>query len=642
MTDALHGDGINFAFFNLLWSKSDGGTKTKEVADRQGGVKPAILRVPDTVVFLFGQPHQWYFTSKNGGPNKDKTTILRKRRGNLTLANIEEVFLTKSASRELGEDDVVAYFISSNGDGDGTEQLVNLEVGDAFTNNDAPPCTIEYLNQSALKEFLQHGRTNKSGILQRFIAPHGGGRHNSQIRAIWTPKLCILERRQTKQELDDTRFALYERCITFDGPDVHSVSVPLRGTVLAGQVEHICKDIVEHLANVAAENAKTASKSVTSASKKCNDNSFVRVARMVVNFKVDGNGKIWILWSNSIRLESVALENPDQHSSTRKSPLSPLNMETVVKLPSSVKLTQAPNHNANMTLENKLLTATCPSCNRIDVNPHFQPVPYRTVIQHFEKTLKMLEDDASSHPSKVWPPDDRFIIAVGNVGFGSLEGQIARDRKANPTRKYTEETRTIPPVIREIHPSLRVKGYAVYRNDPTFLLKTANVCETCFLSYAELTVTSFVQLSKRIIDPGGCEEEIKGAHYNYPDSVNNTKPRDEGRKKIVKASVGNTDRNEFDSVQPPELPPPIEMPPPINESATELQTDNIPTSIDRDLENARRKTYFPPSADYAKKNLEHLIVSHKMLSEAAKGPSKLRAVGTKNPYTKNLEKKMAL
>lgn len=615
MTDALlHGDGINFSFFNLLWSKSDGGTKTKEVVDCQGGVKPAILRIPDTVVFLFGQPHQWYFTSKNGGPNKDKTTILRKRSGNLTLANIEEVFLTKSASRELGEDDVVAYFINLNGDGDGTEQLVILEAGDAFTNSDAPPCTIEYLNQSALKEFLQHGRTNKSGILQRFIAPHGGGRHNSQIRAIWTPKLCILERRQTKQELEDTRFALYERCVTFDGPDVHSVSVPLRGTVLAGQVEHICKDIVEHLANVAAENANTASKSVTSsASKKCNDSTFVRVARMVVNFKVDGNGKIWILWSNSIRLESVALQNPDQHLSTRKSPLSPLNMETVVKLPSSVKLTQAPNHNANMTLENKLLTATCPSCNSIDVNPHFQPVPYRTVIQHFEKTLKMLEDDASSHPSKVWPPDNSFIIAVGNVGFGSLAGQIALDRKANPTRKYTEETRTIPPVIREFHPSLRVKGYAVYRNDPTFLLKTASVCETCFLSYAELTITSFVQLSKRIIKTGDHEEKGK-AHYNYPDSVNNDKPHDGGRgKKNVKASVRNTD--EFDSIQPPELPPPIEMPPPIMEPLHEIQTKNIPTLIDRDLENTRRKTYFPPSADYAKKNLEHTTSKRAMCAK---------------------------
>jgi hypothetical protein len=57
--------------------------------------------------------------------------------------------------------------------------------------------------------------------------------------------------------------------------------------------------------------------------------------------------------------------------------------------------------------------------------------------------------------------------------------------------------------------------------------------------------------------------------------------------------------------------------------------------IDRDLEDARRKTYFPP--DYAKKNLEHMIASHKMLSDAAKGPSKIQAEST-NPYAENLEK----
>ena len=68
----------------------------------------------------------------------------------------------------------------------------------------------------------------------------------------------------------------------------------------------------------------------------------------------------------------------------------PLNMETVVRLPSSVKLTQAPNHNTNLKPENQLLSETCPSCNKQDENPHFQPVPYKTVITHFEKTLEML------------------------------------------------------------------------------------------------------------------------------------------------------------------------------------------------------------------------------------------------------------
>ena len=115
----------------------------------KAGKISSILRVPDTVVFLFGQPHEWYFTSKNGGPHKNKTTILRKKRVNLTVANIEEVFLTKSASRDVGEDDVVAYFISSKGDG--TEQLASLDACNAVA-DDATSCNIEYLNKQALSK----------------------------------------------------------------------------------------------------------------------------------------------------------------------------------------------------------------------------------------------------------------------------------------------------------------------------------------------------------------------------------------------------------------------------------------------------------------------------------------------------------
>ena len=104
------------------------------------------------MVFLFGQPHQWYFTSKNGGPNKDKTTILRKRKTNLTLANIEEVFLDKAASGtrrgEVGDDDVVAYFISSQ-ESDGDEDAVAEQ--NAVVDDDTS-CSIEYFNRKSLRE----------------------------------------------------------------------------------------------------------------------------------------------------------------------------------------------------------------------------------------------------------------------------------------------------------------------------------------------------------------------------------------------------------------------------------------------------------------------------------------------------------
>ena len=124
----LHGDGINFSFFDLLWRKEDGEGE-------------APLRVPDTVVFKGGLPINWFFTSKNGGSNRDQTMILRKRKTNLTLATIEEVFLDKASSSRgtVGDDDVVAYFIEQRGDD---------------TAKDSCCCKIEYFNPRTLRKLF--------------------------------------------------------------------------------------------------------------------------------------------------------------------------------------------------------------------------------------------------------------------------------------------------------------------------------------------------------------------------------------------------------------------------------------------------------------------------------------------------------
>jgi hypothetical protein len=124
-----------------------------------------------------------------------------------------------------------------------------------------------------------------------------------------------------------------------------------------------------------------------------------------------------------------------------------------------------------MKLDNKSLFETCPLCSKHEANPHFQLVPYKTIIQHFEKTLEMLEAAPELYPSKVWPPEEYFIKAAGCVRFGSLQPQLPRDREINPKEKYSKETHVIPPALCQIHPKLWVKGYAMYQNDPLFLLK---------------------------------------------------------------------------------------------------------------------------------------------------------------------------
>jgi len=44
----------------------------------------------------------------------------------------------------------------------------------------------------------------------------------AMIRAVWTPKMCLLERKTNIRKLHDTRYGIYERAVTFDGADAHS------------------------------------------------------------------------------------------------------------------------------------------------------------------------------------------------------------------------------------------------------------------------------------------------------------------------------------------------------------------------------------------------------------------------------------
>ena len=339
--------------------------------------------------------------------------------------------------------------------------------------------------------------------------------------------ICNSLFRRTKQSLHDNRFALYERAITFDGPDVYSLSVPLRGNVLSSRVENICDEIVRHIEDVS------------------NNDSELSVARMVMNLKVDGNGRIWILWSDSIRLETGINKN------TTNSTSQPLNMNTVVKLPSSIKLSQVPSHDTTMTLVNKLSSALCPSCGKSQNNEHYHNISYKTVIRHFEKMMEMLglELNKIPHPSISWPPERRFIKAAGGVGFGTVLKQ----------QQKSIEAMTIPPVIRHCHPKLQAKGYQMYREDPLFVQKTCEVCEDCFLAYSKLKSISFL-----MVPPVEPRDEFE---YEIPAVTNKNAMLKSGEKTSSNAPESSASTNMFDFKDfgsPPNIPTAILEPPKVN------------------------------------------------------------------------------
>ncbi|CAE8642741.1 unnamed protein product, partial [Polarella glacialis] len=79
--------------------------------------------------------------------------------------------------------------------------------------------------------------------------------------------VCMLERRVNRLRMADTRYDMYERAVTFEGPDFHSEVVPVRGAAPVAKVHEIAESIVQHVAAVT--------------------NDRMKISRLALNFKVD-------------------------------------------------------------------------------------------------------------------------------------------------------------------------------------------------------------------------------------------------------------------------------------------------------------------------------------------------------------------
>ena len=424
----LTSDGVCTDFFSLLWTKDE------------LNFGPQI-NIPDTVVIKHGQPIAWYFTSKNG-------KVKRKLRQNLMSARIEEAF-----TKYLLGYDVVATFISIP---TGKENQKNSP--------DFEKPTMEFLDRDGLNHFLYQRGRETNGILQRFIEPKGI--KNECVRAVWSPKICLLERSENIHQLHDSRYGLYERCVCFEGPEYYSVSTPLRGPVLAGQIQRACEAVVSHISEVTY--------------------SQQQITRVVLNFKVDSRDKLWFLYTTSIRVN--AHNNPHTLEGAENK-ISLVNIDNLISIPESITLN--PNKSYDGTKAKREMVR-CISCAKESLDIHRHSITYKSVVKHYEHVLYLVGELAGKHGDRIldWPPNPEVIEAAGSVGFGCLElvgeyDKLSQGNKIDMNKPLEQDELKIPPMIRYIHPKLTSLSFSRCRKDPLFLYKTVNVCEDCYLVYAE-------------------------------------------------------------------------------------------------------------------------------------------------------------
>jgi hypothetical protein len=417
-------DGINENFFNLLWTKDE------------LNFGPSI-NIPDTIIFKYGQPVSWYFTTAQG-------KIKKKNRSNLLNARIEDSF-TKNI---LGYDVIASY--------------VSFPVTESGECNQTSAFTVEYFDRKEFQHFLYDRWESNNGILQKFVEPKTT--HNEVIRAIWSPKVILLERSVNIHQLHDHRYGLYERCVTYEGPEFYSTSAPLRGPVLAGQIQKTCEAVVSHISEVTYAQCQ--------------------ISRLVLNFKVDSRDKLWLLFSTSIRSCAPPANFGDKPERNR----SLLNIDNVLNLPKTVNLN--PTRSYEHLKQKK--TVNCVSCACETLEDLRHPINYKTIVKHYEHVLHLVAEMSDPFVPLKWPPADDIIQAAGGVGFGCLvlpsaDEYLGKARKMDLTKPLETDELRIPPILRYLHPLLSAKSFHQCRKDPLFLYKNVTVCENCYLVYAEFT-----------------------------------------------------------------------------------------------------------------------------------------------------------
>ena len=195
--------------YSFLWMKEYEDLKGKKMQNNV--VK--LLNVPDTVIFEYSKPIDWYFSKKG--------RIRRKSKLKLTNEKILEVF-----NKNIGKSGIVGYFIHH------------------FQEHAKNSLSYEFFNKNSLKQFLYNDDIKKFGILQKFVEPYE--KFNSVIEVKWSHYICRLEKITNRSPINDKKFSMYERA----SPISTEFSFVKTSSVTAQQVNVTIEKLMESISRV--------------------------------------------------------------------------------------------------------------------------------------------------------------------------------------------------------------------------------------------------------------------------------------------------------------------------------------------------------------------------------------------------------
>lgn len=407
-------DGFVEAFYHMLWAKNFNGEPCPEVL------------VPDTIIYKYRIPAYWYFTGSDG-------RLRRKNKANIVNQKIFKDFTAGARS----EKDVVALHICERPIG-----------GDAAKSTDEAPARMEtvvrYFDKATLKDFLFVQEKLDDGCLQKFVRPKG--LFNSMIQAAWSPQMCLIERRVNQTPLLSGRVPIDERTATYEGSEHLSRITPVRGTLLADRVQHVCTEMVTHIAATSHHHQ--------------------RITRSLLNFKTDVEDNVWFLWCGSVRVADDAPPTADPAAAATAAAAS----SAAGGAPSPSKRSAgALASSSSGMLTRSSSSALAPVC--------LDPTMSSLTKPRLSKAMKAVESVCpfTGHPLGGKPP---YFVTYKTI----LEYSNVLDARLRIKRPPTE----VPPLLAKVCPDLDGERYYKERHNPLslFLYSRVLVSEEAYLDFS--------------------------------------------------------------------------------------------------------------------------------------------------------------
>jgi len=422
------GDGVVDSIYHYLHTKNT-----------QLETCPNVV-IPNTVVYKYRQPAYWYYSSS------DQQMKMRKK-GEMTNQKIYDSF----RKRKNPTCEVVAYYISTRDNEEGREMT-----------------SMEYFDEAGLHDFLFNRQKEHNGIIQKFIDPKG--KSNAIIRAIWSPKLCLLEQRVNLKPVNDGRYDMYERCVTYEGAEHQSMNAPVRGIYLPSRLQTICDSIVDHVMRTSSQH--------------------YRISRMVLNFKLDHNNKLWLLWCSSMRLAA------DKYSV--KKPF-PVNISGDITIPDKYKDTvfRASNLSSTYFKEKYFI---CPGSGEIcEANDSFE-ISYKTIISSWEDTRRKMRADMRRSQSSLGNSTSQVTRTLApGVAARTPSPSLSKTKDGDVSPGDDGEDSVIAPLLKVIDKDLTVERYKRLLGSAEFLAQKVRVSYPTYMKYTKSVVESPDVVLERMI-----------------------------------------------------------------------------------------------------------------------------------------------